>query len=470
MCITYTFERTFSPADKAADDYHYIPFEVPEGVSRLEVRYDFTRTGHAAHRAGFENILDIGIFDPRGRAFNTPGFRGWSGSARSQFSITPGDATPGYLPGPISPGTWHLILGLYQIAPEGCTCQVTVTLHRESTSPSPSSWPPPFPPRIVRSGPGWYRGDLHTHTHHSDAGASVATLVEEAHFRGLDFLAIMDHNTVSQWRDLAAHADAGVLLIPGMEVTTYYGHANAWGIHRWVDFRCRTSEDMQRVLETVHEQGGLFSANHPCSPVGEAWEYGFLEGMDAVEVWNGPWLRSDYDALLWWERLLDEGHRVTAVGGSDYHPAAVVDPYTPRHAGTPTTWIYAHDLSLPALLEGIRAGRVFISATEVGPRVDLRAHTADGRDVMVGDVLHVSAGSMVTFICQVEAMAGHALEFIHNGSVIARYPLSTGSARVTQVVVIEEEGYVRVQVVETPLSAVYPQVTALTNPIWVTVA
>ena len=56
------------------------------------------------------NTLDIGLFDPRGIAASSPGFRGWSGSNKLDFTVAEKWATPPYVAGPIFPGTWHVLL------------------------------------------------------------------------------------------------------------------------------------------------------------------------------------------------------------------------------------------------------------------------------------------------------------------------------------------------------------------------
>lgn len=64
----------------------------------------------------------------------TPGFRGWTGSERLDFFITENEATPGYLPGPLLAGRWHLLLGLYKIGDRGCDCKATVRVERGESS------------------------------------------------------------------------------------------------------------------------------------------------------------------------------------------------------------------------------------------------------------------------------------------------------------------------------------------------
>ena len=75
-------------------------------------------------------------------------------------------------------------------------------------------------------------------------------------------------------------------------------------------------------------------AAHPAAPVpGSAWEFGFAD-VDALEVWNGRWNLDDELSLRIWQRLLREGRRVVAVGGSDSHAQrqSVGSPQTVVHA------------------------------------------------------------------------------------------------------------------------------------------
>jgi hypothetical protein len=408
-----------------------------------------------------------------GMILTEEGFRGWSGSDRAQFFVGLAEATPGYLPGPIPAGAWRVVLGLYKIAPEGCDYKITVTLSRSSQPAQPARPPvtsPVQPGRVVRAGAGWYGGDLQTHSHHSDAQASVAELVAAAHARGLDFLAITDHNTVSQLSELAAHSGPELLLIPAMEVTTYYGHANVWGLSRWLDFRCRETAEIQRVMQAAHAQDALFSINHPNSTC--HWEYGWIEGADAIEVWNGLWHQANYRSLTWWDELLQQGRRIVAIGGSDRHQPREFDPYFPHQVGTPTTRVYAENLSAKAILAGIQTGHVFVTADVAGPQIRLAAKTASGQAAMMGDTLARPAGTPVTFECEVDGAKGHVLELIQDGRVIERRTLEDETVRAAWTVPIEGPGYLRAQVVASgptgPLPATaYPRVLALTNPIYI---
>jgi hypothetical protein len=470
--MTYTFDGKLTLQDKATSDYYYLSFDVPENITRLDISYDYTRTGHMAQKAGYENIIDIGLFDAGGYDFNGTGFRGWSGGNRAQFFVGLTEATPGYLPGPISAGAWYVILGLYKIAPEGCNYKVTVRLTQSSQPHQPGGVPVMTPAQfseVVRPGAGWYCGDLQTHTHHSDAQASVSEIVAVARTRGLDFLAITDHNTVSQLSEVAMRTGPDLLLIPSMEVTSYYGHANVWGLSRWIDFRCRKAEEIRQVIEAAHNQKALFSINHPHSTC--SWEYGWIDGVNAIEVWNGLWDESNYRSLIWWDELLQSGRQIVAVGGSDRHQPREFDPYFPHQVGTPTTWVYAENLSVAAILAGIRAGHAFITADVDGPRIRLAAKAANGQTAMMGDTLALTPGTPVTFECEVEGAKGQVLELIQDGRIIERRVLEDETFRTSWTGPVESNGYLRGQLAAAGSgshlsSDVYPRILALTNPIY----
>lgn len=73
------------------------------------------------------------------------------------------------------------------------------------------------------------RIDLHTHSNRSDGTDSPADLVRRARARGVDVLALTDHDTTVSWPEATETAeDLGVRLIPGIEISTRYAGA---GVH-----------------------------------------------------------------------------------------------------------------------------------------------------------------------------------------------------------------------------------------------
>ena len=69
------------------------------------------------------------------------------------------------------------------------------------------------------------RIDLHTHSRVSDGTDAPAVLVRKAAAIGLDALALTDHDTAAGWPEAAQAArEAGIELVPGMEISTEDGH------------------------------------------------------------------------------------------------------------------------------------------------------------------------------------------------------------------------------------------------------
>jgi hypothetical protein len=349
---------TWTLEDRFAARWHYLPVEVPPGTRGLRVELDYDRTGA---------VLDLGCVGP-------DGFRGWSGGARDRYAITAEAATPGYLPGELEPGEWQVILGLHQLPGEGTSYRVTaetfdgtgavavpgapaidVTGYPAHEFPTPAERPPR---RDLPAAPGrrWLAGDLHAHTLHSDGGLTVPELAAFAVERGLDYLAVTDHNTVSHHAELpAASARYGIALVPGQEVTTADGHANVFGDTGWIDFR----EPPDSWLDAAEAGGGLMSINHPIAgPV--SWMHPMRRRPPLVEVWHWSWLDLSWTTPLAWWQAWDPA--AIPVGGSDCH-----NPGSDPPVGTPTTWVEAEAAEPAAILAALRDGRVTMSAGRDGP-------------------------------------------------------------------------------------------------------
>ena len=266
-----------------------------------------------------------------------------------------------------------------------------------------------------------------------------------------------------------------MLLIPGQEITTYYGHANAWGIRSCQEFRCRDDSTMARIMDAVHDAGGLVSVNHP-KDNGPAWEYGADLPFYCVEAWQGLWAANNYQSLAFWDNLLQQGRRVVAVGGSDKHVAPFTGETCPYDLGTPTTWVYAEELSVASILGGIRAGHVFISADPHGPELYLAAD-ADGDGVfegMMGDEVAIADGRPVTLCAQVVGGRGLVLRIV-SGEGVENVPVDNDDFAHRWQARPEGETFYRLELVEPGSGKVSRDLAALvrralSNPIYVTIA
>ena len=260
---------------------------------------------------------------------------------------------------------------------------------------------------------------------------------------GLDFLGVTDHNNVGHQAEYGPGGNGRPIVIPGVEVTTYRGHWNAWGTDKWWEFRMPEARAVESAMADAAAAGAFVSVNHP-KPFGPPWEYDDVTGMHAMEVWNGPWARLNAASLAAWERRLASGQRLVAVGGSDTHILRSVDP-DPRHAqglGTPTTWVHAGpNADAATILDAMRAGRTFISASPAGPQLYIEPGGS-------GISLEVRGGRGSTFVLLAE------------GGAVAAEPV-TSAEWTANLAVPAGSSYVRAQLV-----ASNGDIEALTSPLW----
>jgi hypothetical protein len=467
------FHGRFTERD--TPDWHYLPFTVPRGIRALGVRYDFQPVDTGV---GFStNVVDIGIFDASGKGLgNADGFRGWSGGARRHFRITRHWATPGYLAGRLTPGRWHVALGPFLITPPGTPWSVTVTMeHGDPVEPAFERHPAPT--SVPGTGPGWYRGDLHLHSVHSDGSWRPRDLVEQGRANGMDFIGTSDHNTNSATRVFGWAAPEDFLVVSGEEVTTRNGHWLATGTRpgTWVDWRYRVEDDrLGRFADLTRDRGGLAVANHPYVPVpGTRWDFGTTyDHMDAVEVWNGPWtgLNALFNkqTLAHWQTLLASGQFVPAVGNSDsHHPGQVV--------GLPQTVYRLPTLSSAAIVTAARGGHCWIAESSA---VDLPlTGTSTGPSAAVGEVgdsVELEGGGQLAVELRASGVPGTLAQLIgRSGTVLAAAYAESDGTLVLTADVDRSEAFARAEVrrvtgpVDQTAYQAGLQMVALTNPVFI---
>lgn len=351
------------------EKYRRIPFDLPRGVERLVVAFE---------QDGKEQrtVIDLGIEDPNG-------LRGASGGNKTVFTLSASDATPSYLPGPLDAGRWHLMLGIPNArANSSARWQARIWFLRGAEAQI-------APAAAAKSrGPAWYRGDMHLHSAHSDGscdsqgGARVPCplfrTLEAASARGLDFVMLTEHNTTSHHApivEMQPYFDT-MLLIPGREITTFYGHFNIFGVTAPIDYRVQPGGPVtfNAIADKVHALGGLVAINHPSLPSGEAcmgcgWTMpdADLDRADLIEAINGSSIAGSdnnpngpYSGVDFWRR-----HGAAAgkapIGGSDNH-----DPDREGSLGAigrPATIVFAEGLTVADILAGLRKGRSFVDLT-----------------------------------------------------------------------------------------------------------
>jgi len=381
-------------------DYRMHTFMLAPGASRLTVRLHF-------HKERLCQLF-LAVFDPqgyRGTRMNPAGY----GDITLELQFSEHDAGLGALPGPLTPGAWRVMVDIERTA-EDADYEIEITAEADGstiaatadTSPATQHGAP-----TTARGAGWYRGELHSHSWHSDGKVPVAQVVETARAYGLDFLALTDHFTTAGWRDLDPLDGDGLALLHGLELTGHSGHANLHGLHEWANVypdgpaldphdhpviveAAETAAphaqwNINDVARAAHAQGGLFCVNHPFA--GDlGWRYHAFDWSlaDLMEVYHH--LEGPHNALGLglWDEQLRAGRRLIGVAGTDSH-----HPREARHRlGQCFTYVYAPELSEAGIIAGLRSGRAYAS---LGPRLEYQAEDANSAQTEMGGVAPLGA-------------------------------------------------------------------------------
>jgi len=298
---------------------------------------------------------------------------------------------------------------------------------------------------------------------HSDGRRQIGEMAQAAAAAGLDFIVSTDHNTNSANRAWAATPLDDLGVIAGEEVTTRHGHWLAVGLppEGWVDWRYGPRDGVfADYAARVRADGGLVVAAHPSVPLpGCAWEFGYRD-VDALEVWNGLWNVDDELSLRIWHQLLRQGRQIAAVGGSDSH---VPD----QPIGRPQTVVYAEDSSTPALVDGLRNGRCYVTESNA-VSLALNAFRGDGAAAGPGETLTVRPDTPLTVTAEVMGAADSSLAIITDGGCVGRVKTDDrGAATLRWDCMAGEARFARVEVRR---RARFPSMIAFSNPVWLDAA
>jgi hypothetical protein len=454
------FEGSLSPQNAK---HHIVgAFDVPQGTMALDIAL-----WHAEGLDdGLSNMLTLSLFDPDGcrGAGHRMGEPDGSGRLHTVI-INATHATPGYRSGSLQPGKWSVVIDTHRVtSAQPCTYRLTITASAdEDANQRPETDFLSPPPPIGGRGIAWYRGDLHGHTLHSDGRFTPQELVAWARSQQLDFVTLTDHNTVSGLAEMDALSSPDVLTMGGMELTTFYGHALALGLHEWVDWRVNAPgapRTIHSIAAEVESKGGLFVIAHPMAigdPIctGCNWTYAdMMPGTTRiVEVWNsGEWDNDSFNerALAVAYGWLNQGHRLVFTSGTDVHG--------PFADGTTLGFdvVYAADQTETAILDAVRCGHLFLSS---GPHVELTASNDADAQAMMGDA--IGAGATTLRIAWRDCGQDHQVRLISNGDVIAAWP-ADGAGSATHQLDARQGQWFTVEVRDAN-----GHIAALTNPIFV---
>jgi len=288
----------------------------------------------------------------------------------------------------------------------------------------------------------WLKGNLHVHAAASgDSRESVADVMRWYQERGYDFIALTDHNRLTDVDGATAGSAAvhreGLIVLSGIELTYNPAtcdppppetdgkcriHVNVIGATarpegkvEWANRGSRRRLDSyQAAIDRAAEWGGLVQINHP------QWHWGMTaellaalaqRGARLVEVANKQFVRwNDGDAShpsieVLWDAALTGGATMWGTASDDAH-----DYDDLEHGRYPAggAWIMVRAARDPdAILAAIRDGAFYASTGVTLARAE------------------VDAGALVVEVAPGEA-GEHVITFIGDGQVLAEVHGTSG--------------------------------------------
>ena len=197
------------------------------------------------------------------------------------------------------------------------------------------------------------RFDLHIHSNYSsDSNLSVDDILKQAVRKGLDGIAICDHNTIEgslRAIQRVRELNLSLIVIPGMEISTSDGHLIVLGIRENIQPELSLSE----TIMIARQKGAVVIAPHPFKKNGIGYA---AKDADAIETFNSRCLFGENEKA----KELALSLMKPEVGGSDSHLLAAI--------GLGFTEIDCHR-SESSVLESIRKGKTRSAGQIIPPNI-----------------------------------------------------------------------------------------------------
>ena len=134
--------------------------------------------------------------------------------------------------------------------------------------------------------------DLHAHTVCSDGLMTIRELLLTAKKRGLTGIAITDHDTTRCVKKaLISAREIGVIVVPGIEVSTREAHLLLYGIVEDLPEKYKSKPSILEVLDYARENNYFSSIAHPFGRIFKPYPVVYLREallkVDGIEVING---------------------------------------------------------------------------------------------------------------------------------------------------------------------------------------
>jgi len=162
--------------------------------------------------------------------------------------------------------------------------------------------------------------ELHAHTFYShDAIVSPESFVKTAKMKGIDGVAVTDHDNISAWKRVAAAGKKyGMAVIRGEEIHVYHnGQKIGEVIAYFINERVKPGE-FPEDKDSIKEQGGLMVVAHPFDRFRNNFTMleAYKKHLDGVEAFNARVLLNSFNEKA---RRFAQANGFGVTGGSDSH-------------------------------------------------------------------------------------------------------------------------------------------------------
>jgi hypothetical protein len=210
--------------------------------------------------------------------------------------------------------------------------------------------------RDGRSAPAYagpYRvvaADFHVHAFFGDGALPPWELRAEARRRGLDAVAITNHNQqiavrIDRW---LSGSRSDPLVLAGEEITSRHYHLIAIGISHTVGWNQSAAD----AIAAVHAQGGAAIAAHPIRMFWRGYDSTAAATLDGAEIAH-PLINGSEEG----RRQLEEFFRTVRAQNPDLAPIGSTDFHLRAPIGFCRTYVFARELTEQGIVEAVRSGR-----------------------------------------------------------------------------------------------------------------
>ena len=183
--------------------------------------------------------------------------------------------------------------------------------------------------------------DLHIHSKYSeDACGTASEIIKQVKKKGLQGMAITDHNSISGGIKAKKLSSKDFLVIPGVEISTKQGHCIGLNVEKDIP----KNKSVSDTIELIYDAGGIPIIPHlfrNMSGIKEQHLSSIVHRISAIEVYNSCSLPTTNLKTA----EVAKKYSLGGTGGSDSHE--------PEYAGNAYTLVDTTDLTIDTILSEI---------------------------------------------------------------------------------------------------------------------